>query len=181
MRRNGWSVRPGVAKTCHPSVMILRQNVLRTVEIEGLSDRLLVIRRLDQQKTRSFRCCPQKNYSEGCRIREDQRSWKNAVRRKRPGLTVRSASRARRSAHTQAACQKADDCLWARASKTSTDSADACFAVPGFHLTMRPSTNPFLLSTPQSIQRKGPPPSGRRAGGDPVGRSAIRKSPRVKR
>jgi hypothetical protein len=30
------------------------------------------------------------------------------------------------------------------ASKTSTDSAGACFAVPGFHLTMRPSTNPFL-------------------------------------
>jgi hypothetical protein len=43
------------------------------------------------------------------------------------------------------------------ASKTSTDSADVCFAVPGFHLPMRLSTKPFL-STPQLIQRKGPPP-----------------------
>ena len=40
------------------------------------------------------------------------------------------------------------------ASKTSTDSAGACFAVPSFHLTMRLSTNPFLLSTPNRFRGK---------------------------
>ena len=50
------------------------------------------------------------------------------------------------------------------ASKTSTDSADACFAVPGFHLTMRPSTNPFLLSTLQPISEERSAPKRRRAG-----------------
>jgi hypothetical protein len=38
--------------------------------------------------------------------------------------------------------------------RRSTDSADACFTVPGFHLTMRPSTNPFLLARRDRIRGK---------------------------
>ena len=41
------------------------------------------------------------------------------------------------------------------ASKTFTDSAVASFAVPGFHLTMRPSTNPFLLRGKVRLQAGG--------------------------